>query len=200
VPQPPAGVGLIDRDPQLLPVPLGDLRPRRQVRSVSTPLRLWRRHSFEILATGGLLLAVAAAVVTVTRPAIAVYLEGDSVHIGSLTLSHPRENGGLAEGRLYTGPATLLMVSRPGGAVVASAVTFLGGQRATGVCTFGPPAATELTERCILHVGGESVTCVDALRFDAPGSWERACSDGQRLTVSVPAGAAAIPMPFPLGR
>lgn len=93
------------------------------------PVWLRPRHSLEILATCGLLLAVAAAVVTVTRPALAVYLEGDTVHIGSLTLSHPRDNGGLAEGRLYTGPATLLMVSRPGGAVVASAVTFLGGQR-----------------------------------------------------------------------
>lgn len=164
------------------------------------PLRIWRRHSYEILATAGLLLAVAAAVVTLSRPALAVYLEGNSVHVGTVTLSHPRDNGGLAEGRLYTGPAALLMVSRPGGAVVASAVTFLGGQRVTGVCTFGPPAAAEITESCSLHIGGRSVTCLDALRFAAPGSWERTCSDGQRLTVSVPSGTAVIPMPFPLGR
>ena len=164
------------------------------------PVWLRPRHSLEILATCGLLLAVAAAVVTVTRPALAVYLEGDTVHIGSLTLSHPRDNGGLAEGRLYTGPATLLMVSRPGGAVVASAVTFLGGQRVTGFCTLGPPAATEITESCTLHIGGRHVTCEDALRFDRSGSWQRNCSDGQRLSVAVPAGAVAVPMPFPLGR
>ncbi len=200
MPQRRGGTGLIDRDPQLLPVPLGDLRPRRQARSVPAPLRVWRRHSFEILATWGLLLAVAAAVVTVTRPALAVYLEGDTVHIGSLTLSHPPDNDGLAEGRLYTGPATLLMVSRPGGGVVASAVTFLGGERVTGVCTLGPPAATEITESCALHIGGRSVSCEDVLRFEAPGSWQRACNDGQRLTVSVPAGAVVMPMPFPLGR
>jgi hypothetical protein len=167
---------------------------------VPAPLRLWRWHSYEILAAGGLLLAVAAAVVTVSRPALAVYLEGDSVHVGSVTLSHPRDNGGLAEGRLYTGPAALLMVSRPGGAVIASAVTFLAGQKVTGVCTFGPPVAAEITESCSLRIGGRSVTCEDALRFDTPGSWERTCSDGQRLTVSVPSGAAVIPMPFPLGR
>ena len=53
---------------------------------------------------------------TLTRPALAVYLEGDTVHIGGLTLSHPADNGGLAEGRLYTGPATLLLIPRPGGA------------------------------------------------------------------------------------
>lgn len=194
------GAGLIDRDPQLLPVPLGDLRPRRRARSVAAPLRLWRRHSYEILAAGGLLLAVTAAVVTLTRPALAVYLQGDLVHIGSLTLSHPRDNGGLAEGRLYTGPATLLLVARADGALVASGVTFLGGQRVTGVCTLGPAAATEITESCALHIGGRSVTCADALRFDTPGSWERTCSDGQRLTIAVPAGAAVIPMPFPLGR
>lgn len=191
---------MIDRDPQLLPVPLGGLRPRRQVRSVPAPLRLWRRHGYEILATGGLLLAVAAAVVTMTRPALAVYLEGDTVHIGSLTLSHPRDNGDLAEGRLYTGAATLLLVSRPDGAVIASAVTFLGGERVTGVCTLGPPVTTEITESCAFHIGGRSVTCEDVLRFDTPGTWERACSDGQRLTVAVPAGETVIPMPFPLGR
>ncbi len=193
------GAGLIDRHPQLLPVPLGDLRPRR-VRSAQSRLRLWRRHSFEILATGGLLLAIAAAAVTLMRPALAVYLEGDTVHIDGLTLSHPRDNGGLADGRLYTGPATLLLVPRPGGAVVASAATFMGGQRATGVCSFGPPAATEITESCALHIGSRSVTCDDALHFETPGSWERVCSDGLRVAVSVPAGTAAIPMPFPLGR
>ena len=44
VPPHRGGAGLIDRDPQLLPVPLGDLRPRR-VRSRTARLRLWRRHS-----------------------------------------------------------------------------------------------------------------------------------------------------------
>ena len=194
------GAALIDRHPQLLPVPLGDLRPRRRTRSAPAPLRLWRRHGFEILAAAGLLLAVAAALVTLTRPALAVYVDGDSVHIGALTLSHPRDNGGLADGRLYTGPATLLVASRPDGALLAAAVTFLGGQEVTGVCTFGPPAATEISESCALHIGGRSVTCEDVLRFDTPGSWQRVCSDGQRLRISVPAGEAAVPMPFPLGR
>jgi hypothetical protein len=152
------------------------------------------------VAAGGLLLAVAAAVVTVTRPALSVYLEGDTVHVGDLTLAHPPGNGGLAAGRLYTGPATLLMVARPDGSVVASAITYLGGERVTGVCTFGPPGATGVTEHCALHIGGMSVTCEDALRFDVPGGWQRRCSDGQVLTVSVPGGAEVIPMPFPLGR
>jgi len=192
--------GLIDRDPQHLPVPLGDLRPRRQARGAAAPTRFWRRRNSEIVAAVGMLLAIAAAVVTVTRPPLSVYLEGDTVHVGGLALTHQAGNGGLTEGSLFTGPATLLMVTRSDGSVVASAVTFLAGRRVTGVCHFGPPGATEIMEHCELHIGGASVTCDDTLRFDAPGSWQRRCSDGQALTVSVPDGTDVIPMPFPLGR
>jgi len=92
------------------------------------------------------------------------------------------------------------MITQSDGGVVASSVTFLGGEKATGVCTFGPPSATAITEHCVLDIGSASVTCDDALQFDAPGSWQRRCSDGQVLTVSVPAGAEVIPLPFPLGR
>ena len=145
-------------------------------------------------------MAVAAAVVTVTRPPLSVYLVGDTVHVGGFALEHPSDNGGLNEGRLYTGPATLLLIDRPNGAVLASAVTYLEGERVTGVCTFGPATPTELTERCTLHLGSVAVTCADALRFEAPGTWQRKCSDGQVLTISVPTGAEVIPMPFPLGR
>jgi hypothetical protein len=196
----PGTAGVIDRDPQHLPVPIGDLRPRRQARTTLAPLRLWRRRGSELVAAAGLLLVVAAAVVTVTRPPLSVYLEGDIVHVAGFTLSHPAHNGGLTDGRLYTGPATLLMVDRPDGAVIASAVTYLDGERVTGVCNFGPPTAALVAERCILHIGSEAVTCEDVLRFSAQGSWQRRCSDGQVLTVTVPAGGEVIPMPFPLGR
>lgn len=191
--------GLIDRDPQNLPVPIAGLRPERQ-RPEPAPLRFWRRRGAELVAASGLLLAVAAAGVTVTRPPVAAYMEGDTVHVGDLTLHHPANNGGVDVGRLYTGPATLLMVTRADGSVVASSVTFLDGQRVTGVCTFGPPSATLISERCLFEIGGASVTCDDTLRFAAPGSWQRRCSDGQQLTVSVPQGADVIPLPFDLGR
>jgi len=196
----PGKARVIDRDPQHLPVPIGDLRPRRKPRTTPALIRLWRRRGFELLAVVGLLLAVAAAVVTVTRPPLSVYLEGETVHVAGLTLSHPANNGGLTQGRLYTGPATLLMIGRPHGAMVASAVTYLKGERVTGVCDFGPPTATAVAERCVLQIGSASVTCADALRFAEQGSWQRRCSDGQVLTVAVPSGAEAIPMPFPLGR
>jgi hypothetical protein len=196
----PGTAGGIDRDPQHLPVPIGGLHPRRQPRTTPAALRLWRRRGSELVATAGLLLAVAAAVVTVTRPPLSVYLEDNTVHVAGLTLAHPADNGGLTDGRLYTGPAALLMVDRPGGAVVASAVTYLEGEKVTGVCDFGPPTTTEVAERCVLQIGSASVTCEDALRFEGQGSWQRRCSDGQVLTVTVPAGAEVIPMPFPLGR
>jgi len=200
VPRPPGGAALIDRDPQNLPVPLGGMTPGRRTLSVPAPLRLWRRRRSEVLAGIGLLLAVAAALVTVTRPDLAVYLDNDAVHVGALTLSPAAGNGGVIDGRLYRGPATLLLIARSDGTVVATAVTVLGGRRATGVCHFGPPTANEIAERCVLDIGGVSVTCEDSLRFDVPGVWQRRCSDGQELTVLVPAGAGVVPMPFPLGR
>jgi hypothetical protein len=163
-------------------------------------VRLWRRRGSELVAAAGLLLTVAAAVVTMTRPPLSDYLQGDTVHVGGFTLSHPADNGGLTDGRLYTGPATLLMVDQPDGAVIASAVTYLEGEKVTGVCTFGPPTTTEVTERCLLHIGSAAVTCEDALRFESQGGWQRRCSDGQVLTITVPAGGEVIPMPFPLGR
>jgi hypothetical protein len=145
-------------------------------------------------------MAVAAAVVTATRPPLSVYLQGDTVHVGGVTLDHPSDNGDLTEGRLYTGPATLLLIDRPDGSVIASAVTHLEGESVTGVCALGPSTTTGLTEHCTLHIGSAKVTCEDVLRFEVPGIWQRSCSDGQVLAVSVPAGAEVIPMPFPLGR
>ena len=191
---------LIDRNPQNLPLPLGDLSPRRRSRTRAFPIRFRRTRSSDAAAAVGILLALAAAVVTLTQPPIRVYLQGDTVHVGDLNLSHPTDNGGLKDGVLYTGPATLLLVPRPDGSIIASSVTFLGGARSTGVCDFGPPTRHEISEHCVLRIGVESVTCNDVLRFDAPGSWQRRCSDGQSLAVSVPAGADVIPMPFPLGR
>ena len=196
----PGTAGRIDRDPQHLPVPIGDLRPRRQPRTTPAALRRWRRRGSELVAAAGLLLAAAAAVGTVTRPPLSVYLEDNTVHVAGLTLSHPVNNGGLTDGHLYTGPATLLIVDRPDGALVASAVTYLEGERVTGVCDFGPPTTTEVAERCVLQIGSTSVTCEDALRFEGQENWQRRCSDGQVLTVTVLAGAEVIPMPFPLGR
>ena len=179
------------------PCPSATCDPRRHRRT--TPAATVAKTGFRDPAAVGLLLAVAAAVVTVTRPPLSVYLEDDAVHVAGLTLSHPMDNGGLADGHLFTGPATLLMVDRPHGAVVASAVTYLGGQGDRSV-RFRPADHDEVAESCILQIGSVSVTCEDALRFEGQGSWQRGCSDGQRLTVTVPAGAVVIPMPFPLGR
>jgi hypothetical protein len=190
----------IDRQPQHLPVPIGDLRPVRRARITAVPVRVWRRRGPELVAALGLLLAVAGVLVVLSRPPLSVYIQGDTVHVAGQVLSHPPDNGGLTTGRLYDGSATLLLVTRPDGAIVASAVTYLDGQKATGICDFGPPTATDVSERCQLRIGGEVVTCDDVLRFDQPGTWRRHCSDGQWLTVAVPPGTVAIPMPFPLGR
>jgi hypothetical protein len=190
----------IERDPQHLLVPLGALAPMRRRRRPSAGARAWRRRGPELVAALGLLLACAAVLVTLTRPPLSVYLEGDTVHVAGALLSHPAGNGGLSSGRLYAGAATLLLAPAPHGGLMASAITYLRGERVTGVCRFGPPTAAALTERCTLRIGRDQVTCDDTLRFAVPGTWERHCSDGQELRVEVPSGTVAIPMPFPLGR
>ncbi len=192
-------LGLVDREPRNLPIPIGDLRPIRRP-PPGGRMRAWRRRGPEILVLLGVLMVVSAAMVTITRPPLSAYLDGDTVHVGGVTLTHPAGNGGLASGRLYQGAATLLLVAAPDRRVVASAVTYLDGAKVTGVCDFGPPTHSEVDERCVLAIGEQSVTCDDVLRFAAPGGWKRRCSDGQSLTVSVPQGATAIPLPFPLGR
>lgn len=138
--------------------------------------------------------------VTVTRPPLSVYLEGNTVHVAGVLLPHPADNGGLSSGRLYAGPATLLLAPTGDGGMVASAVTYLRGERVTGVCRFGPPSSAALTERCTLHIGHGVVSCDDTLRFATAGTWERRCGDGQSISIQVPAGTVAIPLPFPLGR
>lgn len=192
-------LGLVDREPRNLPIPIGDLRPIRRPPPGSR-MRGWRRRGPALLTLLGVLLVVSAAMVTVTRPPLSAYLDEDTVHVAGVTLTHPASNGGLASGLLYQGAATLLLVDAPDRRVVASAVTYLDGAKVTGVCDLGPPTRTQVAESCVLAIGDQSVTCDDVLRFAAPGDWARRCSDGQTLTVSVPQGASVIPLPFPLGR
>jgi len=198
---PPARAGAgIDRAPQYLPVPIGGLDPVWRHRKLPGRRRLWRKRGPELVAAMGLLLAVAAVLVNLTRPPLSVYQDGGTVHVDGLILIHPADNGGLSRGWLYTGPATLLLVGRQGGGLVATSVANLNGQAVTGLCSVGPPTSLEISERCVLHIGSTSVTCTDVLRFTAPGAWERRCSDGQVLDVTIPAGSAVVPLPFPLGR
>jgi hypothetical protein len=152
-----------------------------------------------MVAAGGLLLAATAALLSLSRPPESVYLQGDHVYVNGVALHHPAGNGGVVSGRLYEGPATLLIVPAGDGAVSASAVTFLDGEKVTGVCHLAPPSATEVVEACQLHMARTTVVCRDSMLLRAPGTWQRRCSDGIRLSITVPSGAAVIPMPFPMG-
>lgn len=152
-----------------------------------------------MVAVCGLLLAASAALVSVSRPPASVYLEGDRVHVDGVVLIHPTGNGGVRSGRVYEGPATLLILPEPDGEVTASAVTFQRGVKVTGVCRLQPPAAGVIVESCQLDIGPTSVACRDTMLLSTPGTWERRCSDGARLSIAVPTGGALVPMPFALG-
>jgi hypothetical protein len=186
-----------ERRAQYLLVPLAGLQPVRRPRAVPRLVRLWRRR-VQLATLLGVTLVIAAGVVTATTPPVAVYLSDDAVHADGLTLVHPAGNGGLATGRLYTGAATMLLTAGPGGTVVASAVTYRSGQKVRAVCTLYSPGGTEVWEACDIRTGRTTVVCHDV--FDlAAGAWRRHCSDGQVLSIEVPAGTEVIPVPFPLG-
>lgn len=189
----------IDRHPQYLPVPLGDLRPVRRRQRRHLLGRLWRRHLAETVAACGVLLAATAALLAISRPADSVYLEGDRVHVDGVTLVHPAGNAGVVAGRVYQGPATLVLIPFRGGAVTASAVTFIHGEKVTGVCRLDPPSSGEIAESCELRMGRTAIDCRDTMPLSTPGTWSRRCSDGKRLSITVPSGTAVVPMPFPLG-
>jgi hypothetical protein len=188
-----------ERRPQYLPIPLGDLRPARRLQRRRMTERLWRRYRAELVAVLGILLAATAALVSIARPTDSVYLRGDRVYVDGVALVHPPGNAGVATGRVYEGPATLVIVTGSDGLVTASAVTFLGTEKVTAVCRLDPPASGELLDRCQLQIGRSAVRCRDTMPLDSPGTWDRRCSDGRHLSIAVPSGAALIPMPFPLG-
>ncbi|MGD0833675.1 MAG: hypothetical protein ABSA40_04510 [Candidatus Dormibacteria bacterium] len=171
----------------------------RRRRIIRRPVRLWR-HRVELAAVAGLILALIAVLVTVTRPPIAVYLSGDAVHVDGFTLTHAPGNGGLTTGRLYTGAATMVLTTGPDGSVIASGVTYDKGVEVRAVCALEAPTSSEVRERCLFHTDGASFACVDVYNLTAPGAWQRRCSDGQVLSIDVPAGAELIPVPFPVGR
>ncbi len=199
---PPTGLSgevPVDRKPQYLPLPLGGLKPAHRAKRTRPASRWWRRHRAELVAGCGVLLAASAAVLSLFRPPASVYLEGDHVYVDGITLLHPASNGGVVSGLLYEGAATLLIIPGADGEVMASAVTFLHGEKVTGVCRLAPPAGGRIAERCQLQIGPTSVDCRDSMLLQTSGTWQRRCSDGKRLSIAVPTGGALVPMPFPLG-
>ena len=200
---------LVDRQPQNLPLPLAGLRIVRRPRLASPLRRRLRRLLPAACGLAGLLMMVGGVTLALTRPALSAYSTGDTVHIAGVVLratappqvaiNDPslRSVPGQTV-TVYTGDATLVIVTRRG-RVRAGAAAMVDGRRQTGACDLAPLSPDELEERCNFSAGSAHYSAVDEYRV-TEGSWHRRYSDGGETVISVPSGAAVVPLPFPLGR
>jgi hypothetical protein len=99
---------------------------------------------------------------------------------------------------VFSGAATLVLVTAPSGLIRGGAVMTWNGLRTTGRCVLLERAGGA-TETCEFWVGTARLTSSD--RYVArTRTWNRRYGDGVDVTISVPSGSAPVPIPFPLGR
>ena len=186
--------GSLERSSQTLPVPLGGLAP---VHRHSTALRraLRRYRSTPMMA-----LALAAAGIgvwlSVSPRSFDAGLDAVGVHVDDMVLTPVAQSA--VGTKVFTGAATLVLAVGSPGIVRAGAVTTWNGVPTTGRCVLIGGAAGA-SETCQYELGTARLTSTDAY-VARTRTWHRRYSDGDEITITVPAGSALIPIPFPLGR
>ena len=190
-----AGPAALDRSPQLLPVPLGGLRPAR--RRPSAFLSRWRRQRPQVVMFATALVAGVCGVWLATDPATStVVMDTAGVHVDGALLALVSQQT-FPGAQVFDGAASLAIGVPRGGMSRAGAVMTWEGLATTGQCVLVVVGAG-VSEACHFTPGVVRVSAVDT--FDARGHvWRRRYADGMDVTVAVPAGSALIPIPFPLG-
>lgn len=183
------------RPAQYLALPLGDLAPAH--REHNRWVRAWRRHAPNILTTAGCVMAAAGLLVTLVPRPIQAYATTSELHIAGVTLER-EANQHVPGYTLYGGDASVLLSGLAPAARATGAAT-IGGRRTTGSCAPATTSQAGVAERCTFQAGTAVLSSLDTFdRIDR--TWSRRYSDGRGVTISVPAGQAAIPVPLPLGR
>ena len=180
---------------QHLPVPLGGAHPAH-VRSIPRGTRAWARHWRSLAITVGALSAAVGTWLGLASPDISVFLDASGVHVGNMVLK-PLARDGVMGTSVYSGDATFAVRIATDGALVGSAVTYVGGVRSSGVCHMRMQLGGFI-EDCRFTMGGRSFTSRDVYTRDAH-SWLRRYSDGSQTRVDVPSAARLVPVPFPIG-
>jgi hypothetical protein len=182
------------RSAQTLPIPLGGLVPVHR-HATALRRRLRQHRSAPMLALtlvaigGGIWLSISPRTFNAGRDAI-------GVQVDDLTLT-PSANA-TAGTAVFSGAATLVVVTAPSGLIKGGAVMIWNGLRTTGRCVLLERAGGA-TETCEFGVGATRLTSSD--RYVArTRTWNRRYGDGVDVTISVPSGSMPIPIPFPLGR
>ena len=116
----PGDDSLIDRNPQNIPLPLGDTVVRGHRRTPAI-IKWWRQRAATIVTLLGLGAAGIGAYLAVSGQSVPVYLQGNTVHVGSLTLTQKTPN-------VYVGAAILVITqNRTTGAITAASAEVVAG-------------------------------------------------------------------------
>lgn len=192
---PAAGTtGSLERSTQTLPVPLGGLAPvHRHSTALKRALRRYRSAPMMTLA----LAAAGSGVWLSTSPrSFDVGVDAVGVHVDDVVLTPVAQSVPGTE--VFTGAATLVIALASPGIVRAGAVTTWNGVPSTGRCVLISGAAGA-SETCQYDLGTVLLTSTDSF-VAKTRTWHRRYSDGGEVAITVPAGSALIPIPFPLGR
>jgi hypothetical protein len=186
--------GSLERSTQTLPVPLGGLAPvHRHSTALRRTMRLHRSAPLIALA----LAASGSGVWLSTSPrSFDTGEDAVGVHVDDMTLTPVAQTA--ARTKVFTGVATLVIAAASPRMEKAGAVTTWNGVPTTGRCVLIDGAAVA-SETCVYDMGTTRLTSTDSFAARTR-TWHRRYSDGVEITITVPAGSAVIPIPFPLGR
>ncbi len=195
--QPPRSSGrpLVDRHPQHIPLPIGDLRVVRRDYRMSPLYRRFRNDLPNYLALLGVALALAGAVLVVASLTPAVYEENGIVHVGSMVL--PPAAAGSAVYDYGGGNLPALALDYEGPQTVGAMNETVGGVVETGRCVM-TVSGSAVSATCAFTIGKTRFTSEDSYSLQQQ-AWLRTYSNGETAVIPVPADGTAIPVPFPVG-
>lgn len=197
----------INRNPQNIPLPVGDLRIVRRTTRMSPFVRWIRHQAPDIAAVVGILMAGAGALIVLVPNPVPVYGNGGTVVVGNETLSLATQNATLTT---YGGGSTAaITIDDQSSQVVASGSATVSGTKETGRCVMtgvqqntgtivDPQPLQPIQENCSFVIGGRSLQSTDNYN-EASHQWDRNYSDGSTTFIAVDPDGVVIPVPFPVG-
>jgi hypothetical protein len=196
---PPPPYNLIDRNPQNLPMPVGDFDVYHKSHRPSEFRKWVRLRTPTLMVSLGLAGAIAGAFLTVSQPPTPVYLEDGNIHVAGNVL-RPLSTGS-GDPTTFTGNGAAVLHENADGSASAGGSTVYRGTIFTGSCRM-QTLSTIITDKCSFSLGGTPVSATDTYDLGPTGdhNWHRQYSDGKSTLISVPPNGAVIPVPFPVGR
>ena len=206
---PPPDYGLIDRNPQNLPMPVGGFdvfHSRRRPSELRKWLRLRTPGFLVLLGVAGLvgagrsaLGAALGAFLTITQPPTPVYLQNGNIYVAGNVLRPVATTSG--DPTTFSGNGAAVLHEHADGSASAGGSMVLHGAIITGSCRM-TTVSTIVMDKCTFLLGGTNLTATDTYDLGPTGdhNWHRQYSDGRSTLISVPTDGALVPVPFAVGR